>query len=105
MTEENKVIGNVRWFDQRKGFGFLKVISPESEFFEKEIFIHYSSINCNSEFKKVFPGENVSLNVHDNGSEGEGNKRYNSENITGVYDSPLLVDNEGYMYKVVQKRG
>lgn len=103
MTEENKVIGNVSWFDQRKGYGFLKVISPDSEFFEKEIFVHYSSINSDNEFKKVFPGENVSLNVHDNGAD-KGEKRYNSVNVTGIYGSKLLIDNETYMYKIVKKR-
>ena len=40
MTEE-KEIGNVLWFDQKKGFGFLKIITPETEHLNKEIFVHF----------------------------------------------------------------
>ena len=49
MTEETnnqttigKHVGNVLWFDQKKGYGFVKVINPDSEFLNKEIFVHYS---------------------------------------------------------------
>ena len=33
MTEEMKVgteVGNVIWFDQKKGFGFVKILTPGS---------------------------------------------------------------------------
>jgi len=103
MTEENKVIGNVQWFDQKIGYGFLKIISPDSDYLGKEIFIHYSSIDSESEYKKVFPGENVLLNIHDNGSGGDEKKRYNSMNVTGLYGTPLMVDNVNYIFKVIKK--
>ena len=68
MTEENnttygKEVGNVIWFDQKKGFGFIRIITPNSEFLNKEIFVHYSNINCLSRFKKLYPGENVSVAI------------------------------------------
>ena len=102
MTEE-KEIGNVLWFDQKKGFGFLKIITPESEHLNKEIFVHFSSINCESSFKKLFPGENVSLEVHKNTEEVKG-REYICKNVTGLFNTPLLVDNSEYLYRVLKKR-
>ena len=72
MTEEMKVgneVGNVIWFDQKKGFGFVKIITPNSEYLGKEIFVHFSSIQSENTFKKLFPGENVSLDVEKNPDE------------------------------------
>ena len=70
MTEESNTppsygseIGNVLWFDQKKGFGFIKIITPSSDFLDKEVFVHYSNITSVNTFKKLYPGENVSLNV------------------------------------------
>ena len=69
MTEDNSAIvmgnevGNVVWFDQKKGFGFIKVITPGSEYLNKEVFVHFSAIQSKNRFKKLYPGENVSLNI------------------------------------------
>ena len=112
MTEESNnpptsygnEIGTVLWFDQKKGFGFIKIISPESEFLNREIFIHYSNIVSRNSFKKLFPGENVSLNVVKNTSENNEGKEYISQNVTGLFGSDLLVDNENYVIKVIKKR-
>ena len=109
MTEEmnNDVsygseVGNVIWFDQKKGFGFVRIINPGSKFLNNEIFVHYSTINSESNFKKLYPGENVSLNVEEN--EGDETKKFIGKNVTGLFGSALLVDNEIYSLKVIRKR-
>lgn len=112
MTEENNnsnqsygsEVGNVLWFDQKKGFGFVKIITPTSDFSGKEIFVHYTSIQSQNRFKKLLPGENVSLNIVKNPDENNG-KEFISENVTGLYGSNLLVDNDQYIMKVIRKRG
>ena len=71
MTEETSTaattigneVGNVIWFDQKKGFGFIKIITPASENNNKEVFVHYSAVKSENRFKKLYPGENVSLDV------------------------------------------
>ena len=96
-------IGKVVWFDRKKGFGFVKVVDPQSQLFKKELFIHYSSIKCENSFKILFPGETVSLDAEKNPEQGEGQKEYLTSNVRGVFGSPLMIDNERYMFKVIRK--
>ena len=112
MTEETitaaktmgNEVGNVIWFDQKKGFGFIKIITPESEYLEKEVFVHYSSVKSQNRFKKLYPGENVSLNVIKNTSENTNGKEYICDHVTGLYGTPLLVDLPNFIIKVIKKR-
>ena len=96
-------IGNVLWFDQKKGIGFIKIITPDSVYVDKEIFIHYSNINSLNNYKKLFPGENVSLDVKENPEKVKG-KEYYCENVSGLFNAPLLVDNTKHIYRVIRKR-
>ena len=105
MTEKTN-IGKVLWFDQRKGWGFVKIVNPESEFLNKEVFVHYSSIQCDNSFKKLFPGEVLSLNISQNTDEGKikNGREFVSSNVTGVFGTNLLIDNPDYNFKVIKKR-
>ena len=46
-------VGKVKWFDRKKGYGF---ISAENK--EGDIFVHYSSINGNG-FRLLTEGDDV----------------------------------------------
>ena len=109
MTEETsntygKEVGNVIWFDQKKGFGFIRIINPESEYHAKELFVHYTSIESQNRFKKLYPGENVSLTVSKNSGEVPEGKELVTSNVTGLYGTGLLVDNSNYIVKIIRKR-
>jgi len=45
-------IGNVKWFDSKKGFGFI--INPEG----KDVFVHFTSIEGDG-FRSLKDGERV----------------------------------------------
>lgn len=45
-------IGNVKWFDSKKGYGFI--LSADS----RDVFVHYSSIEANG-FRSLREGEAV----------------------------------------------
>jgi cold shock CspA family protein len=94
--------GQVIWFDRKKGFGFVRVVDPSSELFGRELFVHFSSIKCENNFKILYPGETVSMDVEKN-TEGEGQKEFVVSNVTGVFNSPLMIDNEKYIFKVIRK--
>lgn len=96
-------IGKVLWFDRKKGYGFVKLVNPESEYVDKDVFVHYTSISCDSDFKVLYPGETVSLDVEKN-TDDSSDKEFNTGNVTGIYGSSLMVDNEDFMFKVIQKR-
>ena len=102
MSSDRTHIGQVLWFDQKKGFGFVKVNHPESDYHDKDIFVHFSCINTEStNYKRLFPGEYVSMDIkHQPDVKG---KEYLCLNLTGVNGGPLLVENEKYNYKVFNK--
>ena len=95
-------VGKVLWFDKKKGYGFVKVIGPDSEFLNKDVFVHYSTIICESNFKALYPGECVSLNVEEDRDENT-DKQYKTSNVTGIYGTGLMVDNNDFIIKVIRK--
>ena len=50
--------GKVKWFDSKKGFGFIDVDG------QQDVFVHYSSIDGNG-FKDLTEGEDVEFEVVD----------------------------------------
>ncbi len=63
MSEE-KQIGIVKWFNSRKGYGF---ITPENSEGENDIFVHYTAILVESEdqYRALYEGDKVSFNIVD----------------------------------------
>lgn len=60
------VDGEVKWFDNRKGYGF--VLAPEGEEDTRDVFVHYTKIQMDG-FKKLETGDTVSYDrfLDDNG--------------------------------------
>ena len=102
MSSDKTHIGSVIWFDQKKGFGFVKINDPNSDYNDKDIFVHYSCIHTEqNSYKRLYPGEYVSMDVkHQPNVKG---KEYICLNLTGVNGGKLLVENEKYNYKVFNK--
>ena len=48
--------GKVKWFDEKKGYGFITMDSG------KDVFVHYSAIQGDG-FKKLVEGERVAFEV------------------------------------------
>ncbi|MDD5458945.1 MAG: cold shock domain-containing protein [Phycisphaerae bacterium] len=60
--------GKVKWFNPRKGYGFL--ITPEG----KDVFVHYASISGDG-YKTLVEGDTVVFDVV------EGEKGFRAENV------------------------
>ena len=99
MTENNEV-GKVKFFNHKKGFGFIEIINPESKYVGTEQFVHFSEVKSVSDFKKLIPGEIVSLNVIN--KPGDDGKTI-CFNVQGLYGSKLLIDSDEYIYRVRSK--
>ena len=54
------MLGTVKWFDVKKGYGFI--LSPDG----KDIFVHFSAIEGDG-FRSLKDGEKVEYELHDGG--------------------------------------
>jgi len=55
------VEGTVKWFDNKKGYGFIQQDNSE-----EDVFVHYSDIEVEG-FKTLKEGQRVSFEVTDGG--------------------------------------
>ena len=56
--------GFVKWFNNQKGFGFVRVLTP-GEHFEQDMFVHQSNIQTHHErtYRSLVPSECVVFNL------------------------------------------
>ena len=67
-----KIKGQVKWFNESKGFGF---ITPADG--SKDVFVHFSAIQCNG-FKSLAEGQTVEVEIED------GRKSPAAVNLTAI---------------------
>ena len=63
--------GIVKWFDERKGYGFIEQEDGP------DVFVHHSGINATG-FKSLNEGDNVTFDL------GQGQKGPAAENVTKI---------------------
>jgi CspA family cold shock protein len=61
---DKKYIGEVCWFDPKRGFGFISW-SNEDGVKQKDLFLHFSDISCEG-FKTVYKHQKVSFGLGTN---------------------------------------
>lgn len=101
MSEDIKYgneTGKVVWFDSRKGYGFIKVITPGLYCTGSELYVHYTDIKTDG-FKKLLPGECVSMDVV-----SQENEKLKCSNVSGLYGTELLSDNSNWSYRLRSKK-
>ena len=61
---ERDYIGFVKWFNNQKGFGFVRVLTP-GEYHEQDMFVHQSNIQTHHErtYRSLVPSECVVFNL------------------------------------------
>lgn len=88
MSDTSKTTGQVKWFNNKTGYGFITV--NDGEHSGKDIFTHYSAINVgNSQYKYLVQGEYVELGLIKPES---GTHEYQAVDVTGLKGGKLMCE-------------
>jgi cold shock CspA family protein len=84
---EQNVLGNVKWFNNKTGYGFVTVVS-ESSHKGKDIFAHYSNLKLEkSQYRYLVQGEYIQFDLV---KPEKGTHEFHAVNITGVCNGPIM---------------
>lgn len=77
MSDGERHTGRVKWFDPKRGFGFI--VGPN----EQDVFVHYTSI-VDEGFKVIHDGALVTYELY------QGDKGWLSRNVKAVAGAPRI---------------
>lgn len=84
----NRKTGQVKWFNNKAGYGFITVKSATGE--ESDIFTHYSTVHVkDTQYKFLVQGEYVEFDLVDSTSE---NHQFQATNVTGIGGGKLMCE-------------
>ena len=82
------LIGRVKWFNNKAGYGFITVTDGERS--GTDIFVHHSAINVeNQQYKYLVQGEYVEFNLTNTVS---GNHEWQATNVNGIKGGKLMCE-------------
>ena len=88
-TIKNGVIGKVKWFNNKAGYGFITV-SEDGDYNGKDIFTHYTAVKVtNSQHKYLVQGEYVEFELVKPES---GSHEYKAMSVTGISGGELMCE-------------
>tara|TARA_B110000285_G_C14956316_1_gene529379 strand:+ start:139 stop:510 length:372 start_codon:yes stop_codon:yes gene_type:complete len=86
---EKNVLGNVKWFNNKTGYGFVTIVS-ESLHKGKDIFAHYSNLKIEkSQYRYLVQGEYIQFDLV---KPEKGTHEFHAVNITGVCNGPIMCE-------------
>jgi len=87
-SAEERITGRVKWFNNKAGFGFVTAV--EGELKDKDVFVHYSSINVpDDQYKYLVQGEYVDFELT---SSEKSEHEFHAVNISGVKGGSLMCE-------------
>ena len=85
---QQRITGRVKWFNNKAGFGFVTAV--EGDLKDKDIFVHYSSINVpDDQYKYLVQGEYVDFELTDS---EKSEHEFHAINISGVKGGNLMCE-------------
>ena len=84
----DSILGRVKWFNNRAGFGFVTVLSGDKK--NEDVFVHHTGINVDTEqYKYLVQGEYVSFVLKESDSSEH---PYQAGSVRGVLEGPLMCE-------------
>jgi len=89
MTESKSLLGCVKWFNNKVGYGFITLSDGSSE---QDIFVHHSALNTTDEqYKYLVQGEYVCFELVKS-TEADSKHDYFAGNVSGVNGGKLMCE-------------
>lgn len=85
---QQRITGRVKWFNNKAGFGFVTAVDGDLK--DKDVFVHYSSINVpDDQYKYLVQGEYVDFELTDS---EKSEHEFHAINISGVKGGNLMCE-------------
>lgn len=102
VTSADRVTGQVKWFNDQQGYGFIKPTDDSGD-----IFVHISDLEpMQNSFKPcLYTGEYVSFALASNGENQDGSMRLKAVSVKGVFGGSLICDHGTIEFKSYSRVG
>ena len=102
ITSEDRATGQVKWFNDTQGYGFIKPTDDSGD-----IFVHISDLQpMQNSFKPcLYTGEYISFALAPNGENSDGSMRLKAVNVKGVFGGSLICDHGTIEFKSYSRVG
>ena len=88
-TTKARERGSVKWFNNRSGYGFIKITQGDKE--NEDIFVHHSALRTsNDQYKYLVQGEYVDFDLVETGENSE--HKWQAGNVSGVDMGSLMCE-------------
>ena len=85
-----ETVGRVKWFNGRKGFGFVTSVGTENP---TDVFVHHSAVRvADEQYKYLVEGEYVSFNISTAKDVEAQQHQHQATDVTGVYGGKLMCE-------------
>lgn len=85
-TDSDFYVGQVKWFNSKSGYGFI-TIKNECEKKDSDIFVHYTNILTDSQYKYLIQGEYVQFKLLTSVNE---HHEFQASEISGILGGELM---------------
>lgn len=88
LTSEERLIGRVKWFNNKAGYGFITVTDGSQA--GTDVFVHHSTIGVSSQqYKYLVQGEYVEFSIS---ATQNGSHPFQASNICGIKGGKLMCE-------------
>jgi CspA family cold shock protein len=85
---ESRMLGKVKWFNNKAGYGFIT--ASEGDLKDKDIFVHYSTINvANPQYKYLVQGEYVEFELVKSQNDKH---EFQATNVSGIKGGSIMCE-------------